>query len=212
MSRVVTKPATSRLTTTQVLPTRSANSRAIASVWSLVCSPRTSSQSVHQRHRGEEVRAHHLFRTPRRTSASCVIGNADVLVASTASGAEYGVERPEDVLLDLEPFEDRLDGDDGVGEVDCSDVVGVMRASTSSGLLSSRLPWQPDAPPTARLPLIASLERAITDVVQAHLGSRPARRPGRCRLPSVRLRRRRRRLPSLLLSFALDWQPCVRQP
>ena len=36
ISRVVTKPATSRLTTTQVLPTDSANARAVASVSSLV--------------------------------------------------------------------------------------------------------------------------------------------------------------------------------
>ena len=36
ISRVVTKPATSRLTTMQVLPTDSANSRAVASVSSLV--------------------------------------------------------------------------------------------------------------------------------------------------------------------------------
>jgi hypothetical protein len=36
ISRVVTKPATSRLTTTQVFPTDSANARAVASVSSLV--------------------------------------------------------------------------------------------------------------------------------------------------------------------------------
>ena len=36
ISRVVTNPATSRVTTTQVLPTPSANSRAAASVSSLV--------------------------------------------------------------------------------------------------------------------------------------------------------------------------------
>ena len=36
ISRVVTKPATSRLTTTQVLPTPSANARAAANVSSLV--------------------------------------------------------------------------------------------------------------------------------------------------------------------------------
>ena len=57
ISRVVTKPATSRLTTMQVLPTASANARAVGErlVAGLVAAHQLA--QLHHRHRREEVRA-----------------------------------------------------------------------------------------------------------------------------------------------------------
>jgi hypothetical protein len=84
INRVVTNPATSRFTTTQVLPIPSANARARASVSSLVRWPRTSSHSAIIG--TGEKKCVPTTRSGRRvTEAIAVIGIADVLVASTAS-------------------------------------------------------------------------------------------------------------------------------
>ena len=112
ISRVVTKPATSRLTTMQVLPTDSANARARASVSSLVLKPRTSSQSCIIG-TGEKKCVPTTDSGRSVAAAIWVIGIAEVFVASTASSRQIRSSVGEQLRLDVEALEDGLDHDVG---------------------------------------------------------------------------------------------------
>ena len=107
ISRVVTKPATSRLTTTQVLPTASANARAPRQrlVAGLVAADQLA--QLHHRHRREEVGAHdrlgplgHRRDLGDRDRAG-VGGQHRAVPADPVQLAEH-------LLLDLEALEHRL--------------------------------------------------------------------------------------------------------
>jgi len=87
MSRVVAKPATSRLTTTQIFPAASANFRAAARASSLVWMPRTSSQS-RIIGTGEKKWVPTTRSGCVAAAAISVIGMAEVFVARTVSGEQ----------------------------------------------------------------------------------------------------------------------------
>ena len=109
INRVVTNPGHITVHDHHGLADTLGEVRARASVSSLVLYPRTSSHSFISG-TGEEV-------GPPTISGRCVtaaivvIGMAEVLVASTVSSAQMASRRPEDLGLDLQLLEDRLDDD-----------------------------------------------------------------------------------------------------
>ncbi|OIQ71888.1 hypothetical protein GALL_464900 [mine drainage metagenome] len=87
IKRVVTNPATSRLTTMDVLPSRCAKWRAFSSTSSLVCSPRTNSHNFIMG--TGEKKCVPITRSGCSTKAAiCVIGSALVLLARITSLAQ----------------------------------------------------------------------------------------------------------------------------
>ena len=112
MIRVVTNPATSRLTTMQVLPMPSAQVRAAAIVSSEVFSPRTNSHSFIIG-TGEKKCVPTTASGRWVAAAIRVIGMAEVFVASDRTRGGQAVQVGEERSLEVDLLDDRLDDDVG---------------------------------------------------------------------------------------------------
>ncbi len=138
ISRVVTNPATSRLTTMQVLPTASANARARASVSSAVLYPRTSSHSAISG-TGEKKWVPTTASGRSVTAAIWVTGRAEVLVASTAPSLASLSSSRKRVCLTSRSSKTASTTTSAVATASRS-VVAVIRASASAAASAVQLP------------------------------------------------------------------------
>ena len=187
ISRVVTKPATSRLTTMQVLPIRSANSARAGQglVRGLVAAHQLAQR--HHRHRREEVGADHRLRTPggRRQLADRdrrgVGGQHRGVLAEPVQGGE-------DAVLDVEALEHRLDDEVGLGR---RAQVGAEGDPVQRGLhVVLGQPALGDEPGQRLLDaVLAAVQGHLGDVGQHHRQRRRPRPPERSPTPSGRHRR-----------------------
>ena len=139
INRVVTNPATSRFTTTTVLPTPSAKSRARASVSSLVLYPRTSSTSF-MSGTGEKKWVPTTISGRSVTAAIVVIGMAEVFVANTVSSAQMASRRRKTSAL-ISSFSKTASTTISASPTASRSVVVVIRASASCASCSDSRPF-----------------------------------------------------------------------
>ena len=203
ISRVVTKPATSRLTTTQVLPTDSAKCpcRGEGLVAGLVAAHQLA--EGHHRHRREEVRADDRLRPGGHRRDPGDRDGRGVGGEHGARRAPAGRARANSSLLDLQALEDRLDDEVGLGSRSPRSVVVVIRPSAASASSRVVVPLPTNRSSDRAIAGRAARQRLVRDVAEGDPVARPPRRPGRSRSPSARRRSRRASpLPALAHSDA----------
>ena len=187
--RLTMKPGVS-LQATGSLPSRWANANAVSKASSLVCAVRTTSTSGST---GAGLKK--CMPTTRSgvcvASAICVTESAEVLVARIAGGGSEAVELAEQLALDLEILEGRLDHELAAREVG---ELGRQRQAAERGVLLvlGQPPLLDAAAEVVVDPAAARARRARAATRGRRPRSRPAGRPARSRHPSCRARRPRR--------------------
>ncbi len=179
ISRVVTKPATSRLTTTQVLPIPSANARAAASVSSEVLYPRTSSHSFIIG-TGEKKCVPTTDSGRSVAVAIWVTGIAEVLVASTAPSRQILSSARKTSCLTSSRSK-TASTTMSASAAASSSVVVVMRPSAASTSSTAMCPLAANFSSDVRIPATPAGGRLVVQVPQGDVPARLCRDLGDAR-------------------------------